>query len=225
MSARIAVLASGGGSNVRALLDYLADRPARRGGQVTLVVSDRSDAGALERARADGIATETVVARDDGDALNAVLTAHRIDLVALAGYLRHVPADIVRRFRGRIVNVHPSLLPAFGGRGMYGLRVHRAVLAAGARVTGVTVHFVDEEYDRGPIVAQWPVPVFPSDTAEGLAARVLRIEHLLFPRVVDAIAAGRTNLGTGRNCSGADFTLLPQTDDALAHAVDLFVAP
>src|SRR6185436_1036035 len=97
-------------------------------------------------------------------------------------------------FTGRIVNVHPALLPAFGGPGMYGQRVHQAVIESGARVSGVTAHFVDEVYDSGPIIAQWPVPVFPSDDATSLAARVLRVEHLVYPRVVDAVAAGRTTL-------------------------------
>ena len=113
------------------------------------------------------------------------------ELVALAGYLRRVPPAAVHRYEGRMVNIHPALLPAFGGPGMYGLHVHRAVLATGCRVSGATAHLVDEEYDHGPILAQWPVPVLPEDTPEHLAARVLRVEHMLYPAVVEALARGR----------------------------------
>ena len=127
-----------------------------------------------------------------GAPLSSVLANHRIDFVVLAGYLRMVPVDVVAAYEGRIINVHPALLPSFGGSGMYGQRVHRAVIEAGVRVTGVTVHFVDTEYDRGRIIAQWPVPVFPSDDAATLAARVLRVEHLVYPRVVDAVVSGRS---------------------------------
>jgi len=116
------------------------------------------------------------------------LSAADIDLVALAGYLRLVPDAVIRRYRGRIVNIHPALLPAFGGKGMYGMHVHRAVIAAGCSITGVTVHHVDERYDEGRPIAQWPVPVLHGDTPETLAARVLRIEHALYPLAVEALA-------------------------------------
>jgi phosphoribosylglycinamide formyltransferase 1 len=194
MTTRIAVLASGGGSNLQALVDHLARLGVeRRGGEIVLVVSDRSRAGALERAKAAGIDGIHVDA-NSGGTLSDLLRARRVELIALAGYLRLVPPEVVRAYRGRMLNVHPALLPAFGGPGMYGSRVHAAVLASGARVSGPTVHFVDEQYDRGAIVAQWPVPVRADDTAETLALRVLRVEHLLFPRVVDAVAAGRIKL-------------------------------
>jgi histidinol-phosphate phosphatase family protein len=123
-----------------------------------------------------------------------ILAAHRIELVVLAGYLRLVPSDVVSLYRGRLLNVHPALLPAFGGAGMYGHRVHEAVIARGMRLTGPTVHFVDERYDEGPIIAQWPVPVFPADTPDVLAKRVLEVEHVLYPRVVEAVAAGHIRL-------------------------------
>ena len=120
------------------------------------------------------------------------LREKRIDLLVLAGYLKLVPAAVVAAYRGRIMNTHPSLLPAFGGKGMYGERVHRAVLASGARETGVTIHLVDEAYDRGPILAQSRVPIREGDTAEDLAARVLEAEHRLLPAAVLAAAhAGR----------------------------------
>lgn len=200
MPARIAVLASGGGSNLGALLDHLDAAGARRAGQVVLVASNVAGAGALDRARARGIAT-AVADPADGDALAALLAP--ADLVLLAGYLKLVPPIVARAFRGRMLNVHPALLPAFGGPGMYGRRVHAAVLAAGARVTGATVHFVDEAYDRGAIAAQWPVPVHAADTPDTLARRVLRVEHLLLPRVVTAVASGRIALGPDGRAHGA----------------------
>jgi formyltetrahydrofolate-dependent phosphoribosylglycinamide formyltransferase len=189
---RIAVVASGGGSNLRALLDYFAELGERRAGDVVLVASNRSDAGALARARTARI--ETAVISADGGDLEALLDAHAIDLVVLAGYLKFVPVAVTRRFAGRIVNVHPALLPQFGGPGMYGARVHRAVLAARATTSGPTVHFVDEVYDHGAVIAQWRVPVRPTDDEHTLAARVLRAEHLLYPRVVQAVAAGECRL-------------------------------
>jgi phosphoribosylglycinamide formyltransferase-1 len=194
---RIAVLASGAGSNLQSILDYLGQRGEERGGDVVLVASDRPGAGALERAAAKGVTTSVIATdRQPGAAsLDHLLARHQIDLVVLAGYLRLVPRDVVRVLEGRVMNVHPALLPAFGGRGMYGRRVHEAVLASGATVTGVTVHFIDEDYDRGHLIAQWPVPVLQADTPDSLAARVLRVEHALLPRVVDAVAAGRIVAG------------------------------
>ena len=192
MRARIGVLASGGGSNLQALLDYLTALGEERAADVVLVASNRADAGALERARTAGIPTAIIAA--DGRDLEALLTEHRVDLVVLAGYLRFVPVAVTRRYAGRMINVHPALLPQFGGPGMYGARVHRAVLAARAPASGPTVHFVDEVYDHGAVIAQWRVPVHPTDDETTLAARVLRAEHLLFPRVVQAVAAGKVRL-------------------------------
>jgi phosphoribosylglycinamide formyltransferase 1 len=186
----VAVFASGAGSTLRALLEHeSATTPWR----IELVVSDREGIGALEYARWAGRPfrvipvsgrTPDAVARDTVDAL----TDHGIGLVVLAGYLRLLPPGLVGPYSGRILNVHPSLLPAFGGQGMYGDRVHHAVLAAEARVTGASVHLVDEEYDRGRILAQWPVPILPDDTAGTLAARVQEVERALYPLVVDHAA-------------------------------------
>ncbi len=189
---RIAVLASGGGSNLQALIDRFNAAAAEPVARVELVVGGRPGIGALERAAAAGIGSHALQPREatDAGAWLDLLTQHRIDLVVLAGYLRLVPSAVVETFRGRIINVHPALLPAFGGMGMYGMHVHRAVLAAGARVSGATVHLVDERYDTGRILAQWPVPVLPDDTAERLAARVLAVEHRLLPLVVEALARG-----------------------------------
>ena len=195
---RVAVLASGGGSNLQAVIDHLAALGDRRSADVALVVAGREEAGAIARARSAGIATAVAAP----DAMAETLDAQRIDLVVLAGYLAFVPAEVTERWAGRIINIHPALLPSFGGHGLYGMRVHRAVLQAGARVSGATVHFVDAEYDRGPIIAQWPVPVAASDTPETLAARVLRVEHLLLPRAVDALARGAVRLAADGTVEG-----------------------
>ena len=189
MSSRICVLASGGGSNLEAILDHFERIGDARSGSVALVASDKQAAGALDRARQRGIETAVLSDPADGDAMLALLREHRIDIVALAGYLKLLPAKVISEFRHRIVNVHPGPLPQFGGRGMYGRRVHEAVLAAGAKRTGVTVHLVDEEYDHGDVIAHWPVDVRPGDTADSLGQRVLEVEHVLYPRVLDAVAA------------------------------------
>ena len=191
--ARIAVFASGGGSNLQAILEYLAKRGDSRAGDVVLVASDRATAGALERARKHGIPATVFRSRSNPQGCEPmdILREHRVDFIALAGYLRLIPKDIIAEFPSRIVNVHPALLPEFGGPGMYGDRVHRAVLQSGARVSGATVHYIDEEYDRGAILAQWPVPVMADDTVQSLAARVLKVEHVLYPRVIQAVASGR----------------------------------
>jgi len=186
---RVGVLASGSGSNLQALLD--ACRPPAPA-EVVLVASNVPGAGALARARRAEVATWEVTAPADGESLRDVLRRHRVDLVVLAGYLKLVPANVVAAYDGRIINIHPALLPAFGGQGMYGQRVHEAVLASGAAVSGPTVHLVTTEYDRGPILAQWPVPVRRDDTPASLRDRVLAVEHQLLPAVVLAAArAGR----------------------------------
>jgi len=189
MPMHVAVAVSGRGTNLEALLRGLGpDAPAR----VVMVLSNRPDAMALERASAREI--PSVVLRDPSDSAEwlGVLERHAVDLVVLAGYLQLVPSGVIARFRGRIINVHPALLPSFGGKGMYGRRVHEAVLASGARESGATVHLVDEVYDRGAILGQARVPVLPGDDPERLAARVLEVEHRLLPAaVLAAAAAGR----------------------------------
>ncbi len=180
---RVAVLVSGGGTNLQTLLDQLRNSPVAR---VVRVISNRPDAAALQRARRADI--PTTVLRDASDAQELLAALGDAHLVVLAGYLKLVPGAVVSRFRGRMINIHPALLPDFGGPGMYGHRVHEAVLASGAKESGATVHFVDEAFDRGAIIAQERVPVLKGDTPETLAARVLEAEHALLPRVVLELA-------------------------------------
>ncbi|TVR58864.1 MAG: phosphoribosylglycinamide formyltransferase [Gemmatimonadales bacterium] len=188
LTVRAAVFASGRGSNFEVLARHPGD-----GWEVALLVTDRADAVAVERAVTLGVPHQVVSvsgrsSQEIAHELLPLLETAGIDLILLAGYLRLVPAPVVEAFAGRILNVHPALLPGFGGKGMFGLNVHAAVLAAGVRVTGVTVHRVGLSYDDGPILAQWPVPVHPGDTPERLARRVAAVEHRLFPAVVDRVA-------------------------------------
>jgi formyltetrahydrofolate-dependent phosphoribosylglycinamide formyltransferase len=186
---RTAILASGGGSNLQAIVDHLDQLGDARAARIVLIASDRPDCGALKKARAQHIESAVIGAPADGAALLALLAAHRIELVVLAGYLKLVPGQVTRHFAGRMLNIHPALLPKFGGAGMYGRRVHEAVIAAGETESGATVHQVSEEFDRGEIIAQQRVRVEKSDTPETLAARVLVAEHALYPRTVQDVAA------------------------------------
>ena len=192
-----AVFASGSGTNLQALLDHeRPDGPYR----IVVVVSDREGAGALGRAEAAGRAARTIgvagrAPEEVATETLALLEGLEVRAIFLAGYLRLIPSAVVSAFRRRILNIHPALLPAFGGKGMFGERVHEAVLASGAEASGATVHYVDEEYDTGTIVGQLSVPVFPGDDVPVLAARILSIEHRLYPAVADHVceawAAGR----------------------------------
>jgi len=184
VSYRVAVAISGRGSNLVALCDSLALDGAA---EVALVVADRPAPG-LDRARERGIATHLLVDYRDAAEWLAVLAGVSCDLLVLAGYLRLVPAGVVAAMPGRIINVHPALLPRFGGPGMHGSRVHAAVIAAGVAESGATVHLVDEVYDRGAILGQGRVAV-PADASAGtLAAAVLAVEHRLLPAAVRAAA-------------------------------------
>jgi len=191
VSVPVAVMASGSGTNFQALLDAEAEDAAYR---VALLVTDR-ECWAETRAEAHGKPVRRISFKDRprDEVASEILEALRdseAQAVFLAGFLRLVPEEVIQAFPRRILNVHPALLPAFGGQGMYGIRVHQAVLASGARVSGPTVHYVDEHYDEGAILAQWPVPVLPDDTAELLAERVLEVEHCLFPAAADGLARG-----------------------------------
>jgi phosphoribosylglycinamide formyltransferase 1 len=188
MPSRIAVLASGRGSNMQAIIDHFDNLARERVAKVVLVASNKAESPALIRAATASIDIAHFSATDDGSELFGLLEKFRVDLVVLAGYLKRIPSKVTRAYSGRMLNIHPALLPAFGGEGMYGSRVHEAVIASGARETGVTVHLVDDEYDRGPIVAQWRIAVNQNDTAESLAGRVLNVEHTVYPRVVEMVA-------------------------------------
>ena len=189
MTMRIAVAISGRGSNLEALLNAL--RPGAPA-EIILVLSDRPDAAGLALARARKIPPEVLSNPSDSSLWLSLLERHSVELVVLAGYLKLVPPQVIAAYRGRILNIHPALLPSFGGKGMFGRRVHEAVLASGATESGATVHLVDEVYDHGSVLAQVRVPVLPGDTADRLAKRVLEVEHRLLPAVVLAAArAGR----------------------------------
>jgi phosphoribosylglycinamide formyltransferase-1 len=188
MPSRLAVLASGRGSNLQAIIEHFDSLARERVATVVLVASNRADAPALLLAETASIDIAHFNANDDGSELLDLLRKFRIDLVVLAGYLKRIPPRVIREYAGRIMNIHPALLPSFGGEGMYGARVHEAVIASGAEETGVTVHLVDDDYDRGPIIAQWRVSVEKSDTADSLAARVLNVEHTVYPRAIEMVA-------------------------------------
>jgi phosphoribosylglycinamide formyltransferase 1 len=169
-------------------MDHFENVARERVANVVLVASNRPDSPVLIRAATASIDIATFDAADDGSELLNLLRKFRVDLVVLAGYLKRIQSKVIGEYAGRIVNIHPALLPAFGGEGMYGARVHEAVIASGAKESGATVHLVDDEYDRGPIVAQWRIPVEPSDTPTSLAARVLNVEHIVYPRAIEMIA-------------------------------------
>jgi phosphoribosylglycinamide formyltransferase-1 len=189
---RVAILISGRGSNMAALIEAASDPgyPA----EIVLVLSNIADAAGLERARQSGIETAVVEHKPFGKdrvafdrAVQAVLVAHRVDIVCLAGFMRLLTPWFVGEWRGRMINIHPSLLPAFKG-----LHTHERALAEGATRHGATVHFVTSELDNGPIIVQQSVPVHPDDTPDSLAARVLELEHRIYPEALRQVAEGRT---------------------------------
>jgi phosphoribosylglycinamide formyltransferase-1 len=201
---RIAILLSGRhgrGSNMQAIADACASGQIH--GTIAVVIGNYADSPALARARELGLPTQVIPSQGMtsrlgeklySDSLRLALGDARTDLVCLAGYMRKVPDTVVAEYQGRLMNIHAALLPAFGGQGMYGHHIHEAVLAYGAKVSGCTVHFVDEQYDTGPIIGQSVVPVEENDTPETLAARVLTAEHTAYPRAVALFAEGRLSL-------------------------------
>jgi phosphoribosylglycinamide formyltransferase 1 len=184
----IAVFASGGGTNLQALID--ASKRGTLGCRIAAVLSNNSSAYALLRASHESIPAYHVSSKQYPETermasrIREILKTHSINLIVLAGYMKLLPTEIVREYRSRIINIHPALLPKYGGKGMYGLNVHKAVLESGDKISGATVHFVDEVYDRGSILIQRTVPVYSNDTPDILAARVLEIEHLILPQAV-----------------------------------------
>jgi len=184
----LAVFVSGGGTNLQSIIDAVG--AGKLDADIRLVLSNKSDAYGLTRARNAGIPTAVISSKDfpDRDAFIerflGILDEHNVDFIALAGYLRKIPLEIIDRYRSRIVNIHPGPLPDFGGKGMYGIRVHEAVLEAGLKETCVTIHYVTEGYDEGAVIATRAVPVLPDDTPEILQKRVLKVEHELYPEVL-----------------------------------------
>ena len=186
MKKKIAVFASGEGSNAQRIMDHFRDSDLAA---VALVVSNKPEAKVLQRARAAGIPT-LLISRtsfyESGETVDA-LRAAGIDLVVLAGFLWMVPENLVKAFPDRIINIHPALLPKFGGKGMYGMHVHKAVIGAGEKESGISIHFVNEKYDDGAIISQHRCEVTETDTAETLAEKIHALEHAVFPGVVEEV--------------------------------------
>lgn len=194
----LAVFASGRGSNFQAILEAI--RCGRLQARVAVLITDNAAAGAMQIAQQAGLPTAVITARDYAGeeefaaALLRALQDCNATFIALCGYLRKIPLSVIRQYRGRIVNIHPALLPSFGGKGMYGRRVHEAVLQYGCKVSGATVHLVEEEYDSGPPIVQRCVPVLDGDTPETLAARVLEVEHRILPEALQFFAEERVRV-------------------------------
>ena len=187
--ARIAIFASGGGSNAASIMDHFADNPHA---EVVLIVTNKATAGVILKGHQRSV---PVLVLRKGQIQNRAfmlgqLEHFQVDLIALAGFLLLIPPFLVQAYPQRIVNIHPALLPKFGGKGMYGMHVHEAVKAAGETESGPTVHYVNEQYDEGAIIAQERVALDPEDTAEEIAAKVLAVEHRLYPRVIEKLVSG-----------------------------------
>jgi phosphoribosylglycinamide formyltransferase-1 len=214
----IAVLVSGKGrgTNFGAILD--ATRDGRIDGEMAVLIATRAESGAVQRARDAGVAVEIVGPKsfDDDEhyysALMKALAKYNPDLVCLAGYMRKVPAEMVARYRNRMMNIHCALVPMFCGPGMYGHRVHEAAIEYGVKFSGCTVHFVDENYDTGPVILQRAVPVYDDDTADTLADRVLAEEHIAYAKAVQLYAQGRLRI------EGRKVTVLPLEASAAGGA-------
>lgn len=193
---KVAVLVSGGGSNLQSILDYEQDSF-----KVEMVIGSKDGIYGLERAKNAGVPSYVVSRKEYGDEVSnkiLELTKGKVDLIVLAGYLSILDGEILKVFKDRIVNIHPSLIPSFCGDKMYGMHVHNAVRASGVRFTGCTVHFVNEEVDGGAIILQEAVPVYFEDTAEDIQKRVLVEEHKMLPRAIDLIIRGKVEIIDGR---------------------------
>lgn len=189
---RIAVLVSGGGTNLQTLIDSVQNGEIN--GEIAVVISDRENAYALERAKKNGIKAIYIDRRNCTERLMQELQKMDVELVVLAGFLSILGSEVVKAYEGRIINIHPSLIPSFCGNGFYGEKVHKAAVEYGVKVSGATVHFVDEGTDSGPIILQESVPVYTEDTAKTLAARVLVVEHRLLPAAVGLFCGGKLRI-------------------------------
>ena len=199
---KIGVLVSGGGTNLQALIDNIDNGNIR--GEITVVIANRKNAYGLERAKNKGIPSVYIDRKkfendiDYDREIIRILDEHNVELVVLAGYLKILSEELINKFRNRIINIHPSLIPSFCGKGFYGEKVHKAVLEYGVKITGATVHFVDYETDSGPIILQYTAVVNDNDTVESLQKRVLDIEHKALTEAVKLFCEGRLNV-EGRN--------------------------
>ena len=188
----VAVFASGGGTNLQSLID--AFKRGDINGKISAVISNNSSSHALTRARNESIPAYHVSGRkfpEKSEFLNeltGIFESNNVNFIVLAGYMKLLPAEIVKKYRNRIINVHPALLPKYGGKGMYGMNVHKAVIESGDKISGATVHFVDEIFDNGTTIIQRTVAVMPDDSPDDLAARVLTIEHKILPLAVGMFA-------------------------------------
>ncbi len=196
---KIAVFASGKGSNFQAIHRAMIANEINNA-EICCVISNNPDAGALQYAKEHSIPAIHLsrLQFDTDEEFNStiikILGKHQVNFIVLAGYLKKIDASVIKKFKNRIVNIHPALLPKYGGKGMYGMHVHDAIIASGDKITGATVHLVDEEYDHGQILLQETVPVAESDTAETLAEKVLIVEHKIFPLAIKLFAEGEIEI-------------------------------
>jgi phosphoribosylglycinamide formyltransferase-1 len=200
---KIAVLISGGGSNLQAIIDNIEAGSLKC--SIEMVISDRAEALGIERAKEKGIKTFVVDKKTYGTAVSKKilsLTEEKVDLIVLAGFLTILDKEFIQSFKNRVINIHPSLIPAFCGPGMYGIKVHQKAVDYGVKFSGCTVHFVDEGTDTGAIIYQRIVPVLPEDTAESLQKRILIEEHEALPQVIKFISEGKINIYGRRVCIG-----------------------
>ena len=214
MGKNIAVLASGSGTNAENIIRYFREKGSAC---VALVLTNRQNAFVLERAKGLGVPCVWFAKSDweSGELVLSTLREHDIDFVVLAGFLARVPDNILHAYPNKMINIHPSLLPKFGGKGMYGDRVHEAVIASGEKESGITIHYTNEHYDEGGIICQQKCPVLPGDTPEELAQRIHRLEYEYYPKVIEELVKGEDGLVQltvvylvvfqGIQCTVADF--------------------
>ena len=194
---KIIVFASGGGSNFRSIFNHL--KKNKIDASIELLISNNPKCKAIEFAKSNGVETFVINKNcypDSSEYKKMILVKLELfspSLIILAGYIKKIPIEVVRKFEGKIINIHPALLPKFGGKGFYGMKVHNSVIESGEKESGVTVHFVNEEYDKGEIIIQKRIPVLKSDSPESLAKRVLEIEHIVYPLVVEQLCAENHN--------------------------------
>jgi phosphoribosylglycinamide formyltransferase, formyltetrahydrofolate-dependent len=184
MSIKIAVFGSGSGTNAENIIQYFECNPSI---DVTLVLSNKADAYILERARLHHIPSAVFTKTDFNNVVEllSLLKEHEVDFIVLAGFLLQIPVDLIRAYPNKIINIHPALLPKFGGKGMYGDRVHEAVIASGDKISGITIHYIDEHYDSGSVIFQATCDVLPEDTPHNLATRIHALEYKYFPKVIE----------------------------------------